>query len=164
MALFQVKQYPGWGNARDIIAMWKVILEQRASRVVDAPEKQKTITKADAELAVKKMVTDRKPKGDQKNIKRELEEEEMQKLKEKLQQMSMLHYYYLSFFDLRGESHIDFRTQCVIMTQRKWPLHPLLNVSFPDFRQNRKMFQMSLTAKKLDYIFEEPLNLHIIVG
>ena len=27
-----------------------------------------------------------------------------------------------------------------------------------------KMFQMSVTAKKVDYIFEEPLNLHIIVG
>ena len=100
MALFQVKKYPGWGNARDIIAMWKVLLEQRASRVVDAPEKQKTITKSDAEQAVKKMVVDRKPKGDQNNIKRELEEEKMQKLKEKLQQMSMLHCYYcLSFID-----------------------------------------------------------------
>ena len=27
-----------------------------------------------------------------------------------------------------------------------------------------KMFQMSLTAKKVDFIFEEPVNLHIIVG
>ena len=89
MALFQVQKYPGWGNARDIIAMWKILLEQRASRVVDAPEKQKTITKADAEQAVTKMVADRKPKGDQKNIKRELEEEEIQKLNKKLQQMSM---------------------------------------------------------------------------
>ena len=113
MALFQVKKYPGWGNARDIIAMWKVLLEQRASRVVDAPEKQKTIIKSDAEQAVKKMVVDRKPKGDQNNIKRELEEEEMQKLKEKLQQMSTLHcYYFLSFIDFTFEvsffSYISF--------------------------------------------------------
>ena len=35
---------------------------------------------------------------------------------------------------IKGESHIDFRTQCVIMTQIQWhPPHPLLNSSFQIF-------------------------------
>ena len=87
--LLQLQQYPGWGNARDIIAMWKIILEQRASRVVDAPEKQKTITESDTEQAVNKMVADRKPKGDQSTIKRKQEEEKMQKIKGQQNQMSI---------------------------------------------------------------------------
>ena len=89
MILSQLQQYPGWGNARDIIAMWKIILEQRASRVVGAPEKQKTITKTDTKQAVNKMVADRKPKGDRSTIKRKQEEEKMQKIKEQLNQMSI---------------------------------------------------------------------------
>ena len=89
MILLQLQQYPGWGNARDIIAMWKIILEQRASRVVDAPEKQKTITESDTEQAVNKMVADQKPKGDQSTIKRKQEEEKMQKIKGQQNQMSI---------------------------------------------------------------------------
>ena len=47
--------------------------------------------------------------------------------------------------------------------------HPysLLHASFSDFWQNqyfsKKMFYMSLTAKKVDYIFEKPLNLRLIL-
>ena len=69
--------------------MWKIILEQRASRVVSAPEKQKTITERDTEEAVKKMVADRKPKGDQNTIKCKQQEEKIQKMKEQLNQMSI---------------------------------------------------------------------------
>ena len=69
--------------------MWKIILEQRASRVVDAPEKQKTITESDTEQAVKKMVADRKPKGDQSTIKCKQEEEKIQKMNEQRNQMSI---------------------------------------------------------------------------
>ena len=41
------------------------------------------------------------------------------------------HHYFL-----RGESHIDFRTQCVIMTQTRWPPHTIPYALFPEFRQN----------------------------
>ena len=89
--------------------MWKIILEQRASRVVDAPEKQKTITESDTEQAVKKMVADRKPKCDQSTIKRKQEEEHMQRIKEHLNQLSIffkicyfiLQYYFFSLVDWR---------------------------------------------------------------
>ena len=38
---------------------------------------------------------------------------------------------------LKGETHIDFRTQCVIMTQRKCPHpHRLPYASFRKFQQN----------------------------
>ena len=41
---------------------------------------------------------------------------------------------------LKGESHIDFRTQCIIMTQIIW--HPPHTIeSFPDFWQNRYFSQ-----------------------
>ena len=44
------------------------------------------------------------------------------------------HFYFL----FRGKSHIGFRTQCVKMTQTRWLLSPpLLNASFPEFRQNQ---------------------------
>ena len=107
MVLSQLQHYPGWGNARDIIAMWKIILEQRASRVVDAPEKQKTITESDTEQAVEKMVADRKPKGEQNTIKRKQEEKHMQRIKEQLNQISIffkicsliLQYYFFSLVD-----------------------------------------------------------------
>ena len=109
MILSQLQQYPGWGNARDIIAMWKIILEQRASRVVGAPEKQKTITESDTEQAVNKIVTDRKPKGDQNTIKRKLEEEHMQRIKEQLKQMSITFYYFFySFYVLKLQSELFF--------------------------------------------------------
>ena len=80
--------------------MWKIILEQRAGRVVGAPEKQKTITERDTEQAVKKMVADRKPKGDQNTIKRKLEEELNQRIKEQLNQMSICFYYFFFSFYL----------------------------------------------------------------
>ena len=69
-----------------------------------------------------------------------------------------------------GESHIDLCTQCVIKTQITWPRQPLLmHASFASFFDKiysflKKMSQISSTAKRVDYIFEEPLNLHIIVG
>ena len=67
---------------------------------------------------------------------------------------------------LRGESIIDFRAQCVIMAQITWP--PIPYASFPDFRQNwefsKKYIKCSWQQKTVDYTFEEPLSLHIIVG
>ena len=33
--------------------------------------------------------------------------------------------FMLMFFSLRGESHIDFRMHCIIMTQRRWPPTPV---------------------------------------
>ena len=68
---------------------------------------------------------------------------------------------------LRGELHIDFCAQSVIMTQIIW-LSTLYYIRhfqiFNKINSFLKMFQMSLAAKKVDYIFEEPPNLHITVG
>lgn len=75
MIYFQLQGYPGWGNARDVIAMWKIILEERANRVYNSPEQRKTISYDDVTKAVAKMVGDRKPKGNMGEIESELEKE-----------------------------------------------------------------------------------------
>ena len=64
-----------------------------------------------------------------------------------------------------GEWYIDFRTQCVIMTQRTWP--PTLTKCVSSKFSTKsivslKKIQMSLTAKEVDYVFEEPLNSYVI--
>ena len=55
--------------------------------------------------------------------------------------------------------HIGCRTQCITMTQVTWPLkRPTICVISRFLTKSivfQKLFQMSLTAKKADYIFEE---------
>ncbi|XP_065661939.1 uncharacterized protein LOC136084823 isoform X2 [Hydra vulgaris] len=60
--LVELRSYPGWGNARDMIALWQKMLEHRANRVVKTPEVNKKIIYLDAINALKAMVNDRKPK------------------------------------------------------------------------------------------------------
>ena len=98
----QLRSYPGWGNARDLIAMWKVILEQRASRVVDAPEKRKTITSDDCHKAVSKMVSERKPKMDPKEMKKNREKEEMRTMADLMKQISNFEIYSLVYLFYLG--------------------------------------------------------------
>ena len=53
------------------------------------------------------------------------------------------------------------------MAQITWPPSPLTTCAISRFSTKSivflKMFEMSLTAKKVNYIFEEPLKLNIIV-
>ena len=58
--------YEGWANARDAEALWKSVLNHRATRVVDNPEEVKTIRRADVVKAFDQMILDRKPKMSQK--------------------------------------------------------------------------------------------------
>ena len=44
-------------------------MEERASRVVQSPERMKTVTEVDAQRAMEKMLTDRKPKMSEDEIK-----------------------------------------------------------------------------------------------
>ena len=72
---------------------------------------------------------------------------------------------FMIVLSLRDELHVDFRAKCVVITQITWGLHPILYMRcFQKIESFVKMFQMFLTAKKVDYIFEEKFNLHIIVG
>uniref|UniRef100_A0A7S2JRL8 AAA+ ATPase domain-containing protein n=2 Tax=Leptocylindrus danicus TaxID=163516 RepID=A0A7S2JRL8_9STRA len=52
----------GWGNGRDVVALWKDSLNERASRVVKVPETEKTIQVEDVSSALKEMIQARKPK------------------------------------------------------------------------------------------------------
>ena len=61
---------------------------------------------------------------------------------------------------LRGDSYIKLRMQCDIMTQITWSSHPVLVASFQGFLKN---VLNVLEAKKVDYIFEEPPNLYLII-
>ena len=61
--------------------------------------------------------------------------------------ISWLIYFNIWSLQVSGESHIDFRTQCLITTQITWHPHPVLYLWFPNFRQN-----FSLTSKKVYYI------------
>ena len=68
---------------------------------------------------------------------------------------------------VRGKLHIDFRTQCVIMTQITWPPQPLLYAWFPDFWQNLQFLKNVsnvLDSKKGRLHLWRTLNFHIIVG
>ena len=52
------------------------------------------------------------------------------------------------------------------MTQITWSSHPLLFASFQDFQKNDSFLKNVLNVlevKKVDYIFEEPPNLYLIV-
>ncbi|XP_065661943.1 uncharacterized protein LOC136084825 isoform X1 [Hydra vulgaris] len=60
--LEELRSYPGWGNVRDMLALWQKMLEHRANRVVKMPELNKKIIKLDAMNALKAMVNDRRPK------------------------------------------------------------------------------------------------------
>ncbi|XP_065661931.1 uncharacterized protein LOC100206283 isoform X3 [Hydra vulgaris] len=60
--LEELRSFPGWGNARDVIALWQKILEHRANRVVQAPEVKKSILRSDALKALEVMIKDRRPK------------------------------------------------------------------------------------------------------
>ena len=70
------------------------------------------------------------------------------------------------YINVQGESHIDFRTQCVIMTQRTWPPPPAICV-ISRFSTKLIVFQkdfwMSLGFKKANWIFEKLSNLYLIV-
>ncbi|XP_066921713.1 uncharacterized protein [Clytia hemisphaerica] len=85
----ELRSYPGWGNARDLIAMWKVIIEQRASRVVNAPEDRKTITKEDCHKAVSKMLSERKPKVDSKEHERSRKKDKERMMYDLMKQMTL---------------------------------------------------------------------------
>ena len=61
---------------------------------------------------------------------------------------------------LRGDSYIKLRMQCDIMTQITWSSHPVLVASFQGFLKN---VLNVLEAKKVDYIFEEPPHLYLII-
>ncbi len=61
----------GWGNARDAIALWKLVLSHRANRVVNSPEDVKTITEADVLKAFDEMIQARTPKVTEKERKME---------------------------------------------------------------------------------------------
>lgn len=85
----ELRSYPGWGNARDLIAMWKVIIEQRASRVVNTPEDRKTITKEDCHKAVSKMLSERKPKVDSKELEQSRKKDEERMMHDRMKQMTL---------------------------------------------------------------------------
>ena len=65
-------------------------------------------------------------------------------------------------------SHIDVRTQCIIMTQKNKSPAPYYMRHFQIFDKiNSSLKNVSNvldSKKKVDCIFEEPLNLHIIIG
>ena len=66
---------------------------------------------------------------------------------------------------LSGEPHIDFRIQCDIMTQITWPITLYYVRRFQIFNKIDsvlKILEISLAAKKVDHIFEEPLNSHLL--
>lgn len=52
----------GWGNGRDVVALWKDSLNERASRVVKSPEPEKSIQSQDISSALTEMIKARKPK------------------------------------------------------------------------------------------------------
>ena len=69
---------------------------------------------------------------------------------------------------IRGESHIDFRTQCVIMKQHDlrtptpyYMRHFQIFDKIHSFLKN--LLNVPDSKKKVYYIFEEPLSLNIIV-
>ena len=68
---------------------------------------------------------------------------------------------------IKGKLHIDICTQIVIMTQIKrsptsYYMHHVQ--SYHESDSFLKIIQISLTAKKVDYIIEELLNSHLNVG
>ena len=66
---------------------------------------------------------------------------------------------------LRGNLHIDFHKQCIIMTQISWPsLHPVLYASFPDFWQNPQFSKNVSNVPDTKKVDLESFNLHIIAG
>ena len=69
---------------------------------------------------------------------------------------------------IRGKSHIDFRTQCVIMKQHDlrtptpyYMRHFQIFDKIHSFLKN--LLNVPDSKKKVYYIFEEPLSLNIIV-
>jgi len=52
----------GWGNARDTLDIWAKIKEERANRVISAPEEVRTITVDDASAAMNKFLENRRPR------------------------------------------------------------------------------------------------------
>ncbi|KAJ1538111.1 hypothetical protein HK096_001782, partial [Nowakowskiella sp. JEL0078] len=57
----QLIRLPGFGNGRDVVALWKKVLANRADRVVTAHEIEKTVVLADVRPAVEEMVRVRTP-------------------------------------------------------------------------------------------------------
>ena len=57
-----LKTLPGWGNARDTIALWKSVKNHRANRVVSNPETIKTVAVSDVRNAFSEMMEARRPK------------------------------------------------------------------------------------------------------
>lgn len=53
----------GWGNGRDVIWLWNAALQNRASRVVKAPEIERKVTVQDMSKALNELFLARQPKG-----------------------------------------------------------------------------------------------------
>lgn len=56
-----LRSLPGFGNGRDVMRMWKQVLECRAQRVVGNPELEPVITVEDAEAAGRSVLAERRP-------------------------------------------------------------------------------------------------------
>jgi hypothetical protein len=57
---------PDFGNARDVIAIWKSVQEHRADRITDTFEETKTILKVDVEKPFNDCIQSRQPIKDAK--------------------------------------------------------------------------------------------------
>ena len=64
--------YSGWGNGRDALTIWHMIMEERAQRVIHNPEAARSVTEADAQRAMTIMMMSRKRKIKQHHLEQEI--------------------------------------------------------------------------------------------